>query len=176
MTFSTNERPGLNQPEATFHALLRTFGLLRQNMEPYFARFGISGSQWAVLRVLERAEMNGIKGVRLSEIGERLFIQPPSVTGVVDRLEREGLVKRHGSPSDHRVRLVTLTTAGRQLVAKVLDGHSAKIRSLFTGVTMEELVSLFRLLKKLESRWADNALHRAPEPTSLKKPAELQPV
>src|SRR6266566_1599887 len=91
------KRVGNHQPNATeaaFHALLRSFGLVRQVMEPYFAPFGISGPQWGVLRVLQRAESNGEAALRLSELGQRLFVQPPSVTGVADRLERQGLVQR----------------------------------------------------------------------------------
>src|SRR5437588_12552015 len=80
--------------EQTCRALLRTLGLLKRVMEPYFARFGISGSQWAVLRTLLRAEAEGRKQLRLTDLGNRLLIRPPSVTGVVDRLQRMGLVAR----------------------------------------------------------------------------------
>src|SRR5436309_11664655 len=102
--------------EAAWHTLLRLFGLVRQVMEPYFARFGVSGPQWGVLRVLQRAETNGESRLRLKDLGERLFIQPPSVTAVVDRLERLGFVKRSESKADLRVRCVGLTGQGRKLL------------------------------------------------------------
>src|SRR5262245_55410997 len=89
---STTERPAV----AAFRALLRNFGLVDRIMLPYFARFGISGSQWGVLRQLHRAEQEGLHGLRLTDLSERLLIRPPSVTGVVDRLERAGLVMRNG--------------------------------------------------------------------------------
>src|SRR3954468_17789722 len=79
-------------PEQTFRALLRTLGLVRRVMEPYFGRHGISGSQWAVLRTLMRAEDDGVRQLRLTDLGDRLLIRPPSVTGVVDRLQKMGLV------------------------------------------------------------------------------------
>jgi DNA-binding MarR family transcriptional regulator len=144
--------PAASPSEALFHSLLRIFGLVRQVQEPYFARFGISSAQWAVLRVLQRAESEGQgqRGLRLSEVGQRLFIQPPSVTGVVDRLERRGLVKRSESASDLRVRCLELTQPGRKLLAKVLVNHSGQIDSLFGGLTPEERQSLFNLLRPLE--------------------------
>src|SRR5438093_9267217 len=103
-------------PENALREMIRVFGLLEKVMQPYFARFGISGSQWGVLRTLHRAELEGLTGLRLTDLGDRLLIRPPSVTGIVDRLERVGLVVRDGSPEDLRAKLVRLTGKGRQLV------------------------------------------------------------
>src|ERR1041384_3471387 len=75
----------------TFRELIRSFGLIRRLMTPYFARFGISASQWSVLRTLYRSEQEGERDLRLTDLGERLLIQPPSVTATVDRLQRMGL-------------------------------------------------------------------------------------
>jgi len=138
--------------EATFHSLLRTLGLLRQIMEPYFGRFGISGPQWGVLRVLQRAELSGDGRLRLKDVSDRLLIRPPSVSAVVDRLERQGLVKRSGSASDLRVRKVGLTPEGRKLMARVLERHTAQVNSLFGGLSDAERRTLFQLLGKVESR------------------------
>src|SRR5216684_7020521 len=100
-----NSRPA----EKPFRALLRTLGLLERIMQSYFARFGISGAQWGVLINLHRAEQEGLPGLRLTDLSDRLIIRPPSVTGVVDRLERLGLVTRVGVKDDLRVKQVTLT-------------------------------------------------------------------
>jgi len=113
--------------EKTFRELIRLFGLLEKVMQPYFARFGISGSQWGVLRTLHRAELEGLTGLRLTDLGDRLLIRPPSVTGIVDRLERVDLVVRDGSPEDLRAKLVSLTEKGRQLVGQVLAVHGKQI-------------------------------------------------
>src|SRR2546421_2688471 len=95
--------------ESAFREMIRVFGLLEQVMNPYFARFGISGAQWGVLRNLHRAEQEGLPGLRLTDLCEKLLIRPPSVTGVVDRLERAGLVRREGVPTDLRAKQVVLT-------------------------------------------------------------------
>src|SRR5262245_35709714 len=116
-------RPG-RPAEVTFRELLHTLGLVERVMQPYFAQFGISGSQWGVLRNLYRAEQEGMPGLRLTDLSERLLIRPPSVTGVVDRLERGRLVVRDGSPTDLRSKRVALTRQGRQLVERMLAIHS----------------------------------------------------
>src|SRR5437879_5541328 len=98
--------------ENAFRELIRTFGLAERVMQPYFARFGISAAQWGVLRNLHRAEQEGLPGLRLTELSDRLLVRPPSVNGVVDRLERAGLVVRGGSPTDLRAKQISLTPAG----------------------------------------------------------------
>jgi MarR family 2-MHQ and catechol resistance regulon transcriptional repressor len=132
-----------------FREFLRVFGLVERAMQPYFARFGISGSQWGVLRNLHRAEKEGATGLRVSVLSERLLIRPASVTGVVDRLERASLVAREADPTDHRAKFVRLTKAGRQLVERVLAGHQRQIESVFGGLKPEEQVRLHSLLSRL---------------------------
>ena len=137
--------------EGVFHALLRTWGLLRQAQDPYFARFGISASQWGILRVLQRAELKGETELPLKAVSERLLIQPPSVTGVVDRLERHGFVRRSLSSTDMRVRHLCLTPPGRELLARVLEGHAARIQSLFAPLLPGEQETILGLLQRLEA-------------------------
>lgn len=135
--------------EVTFRELLHTLGMVERVMQPYFAQFGISGSQWGVLRNLYRAEQDGLGGLRLTDLSERLLIRPPSVTGVVDRLERGRLVVRDGSPTDLRSKQVALTRQGRQLVERILAIHGKKIDSVLAGLSAAEQAELRRLLVRL---------------------------
>jgi DNA-binding MarR family transcriptional regulator len=135
--------------EAAFRALIRTFGLLKRVMEPYFGRFGISGAQWGVLRALHRGEQAGRPGLRLTDLGEQLLIRPPSVTGVIDRLQRLGLVARTASAADLRAKQVSLTPAGRGLVNRVLKAHETQIKSLLSELTIKEQDTLRTLLDRL---------------------------
>lgn len=132
-------------------ALIRSFGLLRRVMDPYFARFGISASQWGVLRALHRSEREGLRDLRLKDLGERLLVRPPSVTGTVDRLQRTGLVRRVESPSDGRARHVKITPAGRRLISLVSRGHAEQINRVLDGLTAAEQRELHRLLDRLSA-------------------------
>src|SRR5438132_3373898 len=107
--------------------MIRSFGLVERVMQPYFARFGISGSQWGVLRNLHRAEQEGHAALRVTELSDRLLIRPPSVTGLIDRLERSKLVRRYASSVDSRVRHIQLTVAGRRLVEQILAQHGNQV-------------------------------------------------
>lgn len=129
--------------------LIKTFGLVERVMQPYFARFGITGSQWGVLRVLQRAESEGLVALRLNELSERLLIQPPSVTGLVDRLQRMGLVSREASATDMRARQIRMTAAGRRLVGRILLEHQAQIDAVLAGLPAGQQAELGRLLAAL---------------------------
>jgi DNA-binding MarR family transcriptional regulator len=135
--------------EEAFRELIRTIGLLERVMQPYFAQHGISGSQWGVLRSLHRAEGEGIPGLRQTDLSERLLVRPPSVTGLLDRLERARLVTRGGSVTDHRAKLVRLTTQGRKLIEQILAGHQAQIEAVMAGLRTSEQSELRRLLRQL---------------------------
>ncbi len=135
--------------DTVLRSLARSFGLVRRYMAPHFARFGLSVSQWTVLRTLQRAEDEGTVGLRLCDLGARLLVQPPSVTGVVDRLKRMGLLATAVSSSDQRVREVRLTRAGRERVAEILVGHPERIARLLAGLARGEQDDLRRLLDTL---------------------------
>ena len=141
---------GDRPPERAFRSLVRTIGLIERVMQPYFARFGISGSQWAVLRTLERAGTEGHdEGLRVTDLSERLLIRPPSVTGVVDRLERAGLVVRDTASNDLRVKRVRLTARGRRLVEQVRAVHGGQVDTLLGGLNASEQSEFQRLLDRL---------------------------
>jgi DNA-binding MarR family transcriptional regulator len=142
-------KPSARPPEAALRELIRVFGLIERVQSPYFARFALTGAQWGVLRNLQRAEGEGLNGLRLIDLGERLLVRPPSVTGIVDRLEKFGLVVRTGVPTDLRAKHVALTTKGRELVERVLEQHTQRIDALMGCLTTAEQTELFRLLSKL---------------------------
>jgi DNA-binding MarR family transcriptional regulator len=147
--------PAVRTPDNALRELIRTFGLAQRVMQPYFARFGISGSQWGVLRNLHRTELEGLPALRQSELSKRLLVRPPSVTGVVARLERAGLVSRQGSAADLRAKQVSLTDAGRELVVRILEEHEGQIQRVLAGLSGAEQAELSRLLVLLQQH-----LHR----------------
>jgi DNA-binding MarR family transcriptional regulator len=148
----TNDPATQPRLDGTLRAVIRTFGLLRRVMDPYFAQFGVSGSQWGVLRVLHRAELEGHAALRLTDLCDRLLVRPPSVTGVVDRLQRQGLLARSKSADDHRVKEVRLTPAGRERVQRVLDNLPAQHELILGDLSGPERQQLQHLLDVVSQR------------------------
>lgn len=150
MNATTYANAALSQSsEGALREFVHAFGLLDRVMQPYFAKFGISGSHWGVLRHLHLAEQEGLAGLRLTDLSEKLLIRPPSVTGVVDRLERAGLVARGGSTVDLRSKMVKLSPAGRALIERIVAGHADYVAHVMSGLTEEEQAELQRLLERL---------------------------
>ena len=137
--------------ELAFRAFLRTFGLLNSAMEPYFNSFGITGAQWGVLRALRRAEDSGLKRLRMTDLGKRLLIRPPSVTGVISRLERLGYVERRPNPTDQRAKDVGLTSDGRKVLNRVLQHHPRQMDAVLGGLTQADRRELNRLMLQMAS-------------------------
>src|SRR5262249_10964960 len=139
------------------------FGLLERVMQPYFARFGISGSQWGILRTLHRAEREGLTALRLTDLSDRLLIRPPSVTGAIDRMERDGLVIRDASAVDLRSKHIRLTAHGRQLIVQVLSGHREQIQRVLAVLSPAQQAQLQSLLDQLGDHLEELRGHGARE-------------
>lgn len=146
MSDNPTQPTGVSQ--TVFRSMIRNAGLMRRTMEPFFAAHGISGAQWGILMILHMASREGTPSLRQTDLGERLLIRPPSVTTVIERLERMGLIKRQTSTEDSRAKEVRLTEAGEELVGRVLAGHREKISEVLGGLTESEQMEFKRLLDK----------------------------
>lgn len=132
--------------------LARTYGLLKRVAEAHFSPFGISPSQWGILITLHRAEQEEPGGLRLTDLGDRLLVRPPSVSGVVERLERMGLIKREPCNEDARAKRVSLTTAGRTLADRVLETMPDYVEKILADLSASDRQTLRGLLERISSR------------------------
>jgi DNA-binding MarR family transcriptional regulator len=80
---------------------------------PLLKALGLTYPQYLVMLVLWESD-----GLTVSAIGGRLFLDSPTLTPLLKRLEANGLVARQRSDSDERQVIVTLTTGGRRLQAR----------------------------------------------------------
>lgn len=84
----------------------------------------------------------------LGKMGDRLMLHPTSVTNIVDRLERQGLVERAAHPTDRRTTLASITPDGRRTVDKATEAVSTT--SFGVGaLDDDELDQLTALLRKM---------------------------
>ena len=88
----------------------------------------------------------------VNTIGPKVFLTPGSISTAVDRLVERGLVSRAESPEDRRVRVVSLTAKGKELIAPIFRKHAAEIRKVFADASPKELRALEATLKKIGKR------------------------
>ena len=121
----------------------RTQARLQEGLEQVLKPYGLSGTQYNVLRILRGADR---RGLCRNELRDRLLTRMPDVTRLLDRMEEAGLVTRERDTMDRRLVTTRLTERGRELV-DALDGPVAEEHERRLGHLGEErLRVLVRLL------------------------------
>jgi MarR family transcriptional regulator, organic hydroperoxide resistance regulator len=109
----------------------------------FLSAYGLTPSQFEILTVLSEEG-----AIPLNRLGERLCCACSNVTGIVDRLERDGVVKRERSQEDRRVILLDLTDKGREMWKSVPRGGCCGMM-LDSVLDANEQSELQRILEKL---------------------------
>ena len=113
---------------------------------PSLREHGLSDQQWRVLRVL------GEHGtVETGRVAREAYILGPSLTGVLARMERDGLVRRERDPADQRRTVVEATAKGTKLVEKLSHTVEAHYQWLEKSLGKQKLAQLYELLDELIS-------------------------
>src|ERR1700753_3992644 len=90
----------------------------------------------------------------VNAMGPMVDLTPGSISVAVDRLVTKGLVSRVESAEDRRVRIVTLTPRGKDLIASAFRKHSGQMKRVFSQLSPEELRGLEVALKRVGKRAA----------------------
>lgn len=126
---------------AALRAASHTF---RVRMDRWLERHGLSESRLALLMRLSRhGEMT------LGELASTLDMSPRNITGLVDHLERDGLVARQPDPDDRRAVRVQVSALGIERLSELGAEKNRSQDDLLAGFSDEELAQLRHLLLKL---------------------------
>src|SRR6267154_357244 len=90
-------------------AVMTTADAFLRESQRLFRPLGATGAQYNVLNIL----VSHPEGLSQRELGDLLVVDRSNVTGLLDRLEKSGLVRRDDHPGDRRVYRVSITPAGR---------------------------------------------------------------
>jgi DNA-binding MarR family transcriptional regulator len=141
---------------STWLRLLHGYALIERELRRAVAEH-CTFPQFDVLNQLER-ERDGLTFVELSR---RLLVTAGNLTGIVDRLHAEGLVRRAVHPADRRAFRLTLTPKGRRLVRRAQGRHHRALTALLAGVPHRDLRVLRRLLDRLRASASSRAATRS---------------
>jgi len=119
-----------------------------------YAAAGIEGNGLgdSDFRVLEALLHKG--PLPVNTIGPIVDLTPGSISIAVDRLVAKGLVSRVESTEDRRVRIVTLTSRGRDLIVAAFRKHAGQMKGVFSELSPDELRGFEVALKKVGKRAA----------------------
>jgi len=124
--------------------LLQAREAVMAHTRPSLREHGLSDQQWRVLRVLGEHGM-----VETGRIAREAFILGPSLTGVLARMERDGLVRRERDPDDQRRTVVEATSKGMKLVGKLSRTVEAHYTWMEGKLGERKLAELYELLDQV---------------------------
>ncbi|WP_298809966.1 MarR family transcriptional regulator [uncultured Psychrobacter sp.] len=133
-----------NYRQYPFYWVARVESLYNQEMEKTLKPVGMDSSRWRVGLLLREHET-----LAISEISNEALMKIPTTTKIVQRMEKEGLVKVFKQESDGRVRLVRLTEQGKSQVEMIVKKTAPMFENLFSKFSAEELETFLRLSEKL---------------------------
>ena len=124
--------------------LLQAREAVMAHTRPSLREHELSDQQWRVLRVL------GEHGaVETGRVAREAFILGPSLTGVLARMERDGLITRSRDPEDQRRTVIEATAQGRKLVKRLSTSIEAHYRWMEERLGEDKLEELYALLDEL---------------------------
>lgn len=142
------ERPELDpSPIGVIGRISRLARELEQRLELVYRERGLEPGWYDVLATLRRA--GPPYRLRPTEFTSALMLTSSGTTKRLDRLEQAGLIQRAPDPQDRRGTLITLTTAGRELVDGTTEAHLENERRLLGALSEADRRRLADLLRKL---------------------------
>ena len=133
--------------EEAFLNLMRTSDCLQRAFQQKIRGFGLTSTQYNVLRILRGA---GPGGRTCGEIGERLIAREPDVTRLLERLEKAGFLARTRDTSDRRVVVTRITPAGLKLLSE-LDKPMRELDGLLKPIGEKKIEKMLKLLDELRT-------------------------
>ena len=108
--------------------------------------FSESGVEVTPIQVMLLFFLQKNDGSSLTHISQGLMLENPTVTGLIDRLEKSGYVKRSDHPNDRRVYLVHLTEKGKKVASKALPIVKKLNEEIKKGYSKEEIENFKKVL------------------------------
>ena len=107
-------------------------------------QFDITLPRFDLLAQLDRAP----NGMTLGELSQRMMVSNGNITGLVERLTAQGLIRRKPLPTDRRVQIVSLTAQGRRFFRAMARANADWIGEIFTDLGKSDIEMLMLLLAK----------------------------
>jgi len=137
----------INPTDCPYYLISRITLQVTSALKKEFASVGITDVKPAYLGVLFTLwRKDGLKVVAL---GRQAGLEPSTMTGLIDRMEKSGLVYRDADPNDRRVQRVYLTKEGRALEKLTMEGVDHVLSKTFKGISGQELTQTMNLLRRL---------------------------
>ena len=127
-----------------FIVLSRASKVVLEEANKLIETYKLNPTEFAVLELLYHKGRQPIQ-----KIGQKILLSSGSMTYVVDKLEKKGLIERVFCKEDKRVTYMSITSAGNELIEEIFPSHEKKINELMSALSETEQETAIDLLRKL---------------------------
>ncbi|MES2886673.1 MAG: MarR family transcriptional regulator, partial [Pseudomonadota bacterium] len=148
----------------------------RHVLDRRLAPHGLSEATWRAMLHLELLNGSAVQSLLAANMG----IEGPSLVRLIDRMERDGWVRRRAHPQDRRVNVIEPTPKGRVVTKQVADAAADMRAAVFAELNTAELQQLHQSLERIEAKLrqleAADASAARPRPVRARSRAALAKV
>lgn len=122
----------------------KAYRILAMHLNRKLSSYDLTIPEWKLLgQLYEHSEMS------LADLADRLSVEPPLVTSLIDRLEKKDLVTRTLHKTDKRVKVVRATEKGMKLIPDVEKAVKNAMKNLLNGVSKKDALAYIRVLETI---------------------------
>jgi len=143
-------KPVKHKGHETLLNIIVTANLLIKEAQQLFRPYGLTDAQFDVLMILETQSENGT--LNQTELGHMLLVNRSNVTGLVDRMEQAGWVRRMPDGEDRRINLVVMTEAGREILDSTKNVYIKRIEEITSVLSDNKKNLLIEMLEKIRGQ------------------------
>ncbi|MFS0574435.1 MarR family transcriptional regulator [Sporosarcina sp. 179-K 3D1 HS] len=124
--------------------LSRASKVVSEEANKTIEKHGLNPTEFAVLELLHHRGRQPIQ-----KIGQKILLRSGSMTYVVDKLEKKGLLERIFCKEDKRITYMSITKSGVDLIESIFPEHAENIMSIMSGLSTDEQETAIHVLRKL---------------------------
>lgn len=137
----------INPTDCPYYLISRTTLFGTSALKRGFAEAGVEQVRPAYIGVLMSLWRED--GLNMTELGRRAGLEPSTMTGLLDRMERDRLLYRSADPDDRRALRVHLTEEGVHIQGTVLEVLDQIIAKVFSGISEKDMDHLKGILRRV---------------------------
>jgi DNA-binding MarR family transcriptional regulator len=142
-------KPFKHPVEETMLNIVHTGNLLVKEACRVLGPFGLTDAQFNVLMILRYNSSDG--RINQTSLGRKMLVNRSNITGLVDRMEKAGLVRRISDPGDRRVNQVQMTEQGSRVLEQAHRAYFSRIEEIMAGLSDARQKSLSEMLVKVRA-------------------------
>ena len=119
---------------------------IKKHASEFFSSYGLTDVQFNLMMMLRHH--SGTEGISQARISEMMMVNRANVTGLIDRLEKAGMVRRTAA-EDRRYNMIQLTSKGEKLLEKCDPAYGKEVQQAMSVLTEADLKRLIRVCEKL---------------------------